>query len=135
VISEFVSAIKHRVSASVQSAVLFAVAGVIAAAAVGFFIAALHTWLAIHYGSVQASLALGGGLLVVAIIIMIYVVIMKKQAAARMKRQQDRLLVQPAAMATTLMSQFIGAKQTSVLMLVALAAGFLMARPRRSSKE
>ena len=36
-------------------------------AIVGFFVAALHTWLAVWYGSIQASLGIGGGLLIVAL--------------------------------------------------------------------
>ena len=134
-ISEFFAAAKARVTASIQSVILLAVAAVAAIVAVGFLIAALHTWLAQQYGPIDASLAIGGAFLLIAIVIVIVAAIMRRQAARRLKVQQDRLLVQPATLATTLMSQVIGPKQTGVLMLLALAAGFLAARPRRSSRD
>jgi hypothetical protein len=134
-ISEFVSALKDRVSASVQSVIWLAVAGLAAVIAVGFLLAALHTWLAIWYGPIQASLAFAGAFLLIAIIVYVATLIRKRRAAHRMKLQKERLLVQPASLATTLMSHFIGPKQTSVLMMVALAAGFLMARPGRRAKD
>jgi chromate transport protein ChrA len=134
-ISEFLGALKARVNATVQSLIWGIVAAVAAVAALAFFVAALHTWLAQHYGSIQASLALGGALLLIAVIILLVLAIMKRRAAAQMKLQRDRLMVQPASLLTTLMAQSIGPKQTSLLMLAALVAGWLMARPRQRGKE
>lgn len=134
-VNEFVSALKDRVSASVQSAVWLAVAGLIAVVAAGFLVAALHTWLAHHYGPIQASLALGGTLLAISILIVVAMAIKRRRAARRMKLQRQRLTsVQPTALATSMVAQLIGPKQTAVLMLVALAAGFLTARPRNPPK-
>lgn len=131
-ITEFINAVKDRVSASIQYAVWLAIAGVISLVAVGFFVSALYIWLARIFGPFYTSLIIGGGFLVLALLIMLIAGAVRREAANRLKRKQERLIVQPAALATTMISQFIGPKQTAVMMLVALVAGYLAARPRRA---
>jgi uncharacterized transporter YbjL len=135
VISELVNAVKARISATVQSVIWGALAGLAAIVAIGFFLGALHTWLAERYGSLQASLGIGGGFLLLAIIIGIVLVIMKKRANARIKRQSERLVMPSMSVVTALMSSKMGSKQKSMLVLGALAAGWLIARPRSGRSD
>jgi hypothetical protein len=135
VFGEFFSALKARVGTAIQFAIWSAVAGVLVMVAAGFFVAALHSWLAHWYGPIQASLAIGGGFFLIALIIVGIAALMRQRAASRLKSQQQRiqqrLTMQPASLATTLMAQIIGPKQTTALMLIALAAGFMAGRPRQ----
>jgi hypothetical protein len=128
-------ALRDRISASIQYVILVLVAGIFALVAIGFFISALYVWLADQFGRIEASLIVGGGFVVLAIIMMLVGAGMRRAAANRLKRQQDRLFVQPASVATAMISHFIGPKQTAVMMLVALVAGYLAARPRHTSNE
>lgn len=50
--------------------VLYLLAGVLAAGAVGYALNALHTVLALHYGAITASLSIAGGLFVTALLML-----------------------------------------------------------------
>ncbi|MGX1790446.1 hypothetical protein ACWIGM_27110 [Bosea sp. NPDC055332] len=50
--------------------VLYLLAGLLAAGAVGYGLDALHTVLTLHYGAIIASLAIAGGLLVTALLVL-----------------------------------------------------------------
>jgi hypothetical protein len=126
---ELIGAVKSKVSATIHSAVWYAVAGIFAIVAAGFFISALHVWLSIDYGHINASLMIGGAFLALALIGVLVAVIMRRSAARRLREQTTRLRLEPAAMATGLLANSIGSKQASVLILLALAAGWMLARP------
>jgi putative Ca2+/H+ antiporter (TMEM165/GDT1 family) len=130
VISDLLNAVKRRLSASIQAALLLALAGLALLVSVGFFVAALHSWLAVWYGTIQASLLLGAAFLVLAVIVFLIAALVRRAAARRLRQQQERLALQPAALVATLMGHLVGPKQTTLLMLAALLAGFLLSRPR-----
>ena len=50
--------------------VLYLLAGLLAAAAVGYGLDALHTVLTLHYGAITASLSIAGGLLITALLML-----------------------------------------------------------------
>ena len=55
---------------NVTVVVLYLLAGVLAAGAVGYGLDALHTVLALHYGAITASLSIAGGLLVTSLLML-----------------------------------------------------------------
>lgn len=55
---------------NVAVVVLYLLAGVLAAGAVGYGLDALHTLLTLHYGAIAASLSIAGGLLAAALLML-----------------------------------------------------------------
>lgn len=63
--------VKDAVSRNMRLAFLYAAAAFLLICGSGFFIGALHAWIALHQGSIAASLWIGGGFVLVAIIFLI----------------------------------------------------------------
>jgi predicted anti-sigma-YlaC factor YlaD len=62
--------VRGIVRRNVTVLVLCLVAGLLAVAAAGYALNALHTVLALHYGAVAASLSIAGGLLVASLLVL-----------------------------------------------------------------
>lgn len=135
VLGPLIGALRQLTQTSIQSAIWVGIAAVAALAAIGFFLTALYTWVSSQLGSVYGALVIGGGLLVVAVIILGARLILQRRAMRRIKHQHQVLLVQPATLATRAAIQALGFKQTTILMLAALSAGWLFARPWRGPQQ
>jgi hypothetical protein len=112
--------------------ILAAAAGAAAVAALFFFSLGLFLWLQQIYGTIEASLALGGGYAAIALIAVVGVLVLRRSRPAQPRptatatQQQQQWWADPMMLTTGIqVLRIIGRRRMLPLALAAVAAGFL----------
>jgi hypothetical protein len=128
------SEIGAKINRTFRAMILAAAAGAAGVAALFFFSLGLFLWLQQIYGTVQASLALGGGYTALALIALVGVLIVQRQrpvtvrpaAAAAATPQQQQWWADPVMLTTGLqVLRIIGRRRMLPLAIAAVVAGFV----------
>lgn len=114
-------AVKRKLTAYV----LFAIAGLIALAGLGYLLGALHIWLSVNYSPIQASLFIAGGLFVVALAFAIAGAIVARRKASNAQALQTAAAVAAAPLALRAASKI---NPTALVALGVVAVGAILGR-------
>lgn len=108
---------------------LLAVAAGVMIAAIGYALAALHTWLALNYGPIAASLWIAAGLFVLAMILALSAMIVKR------RRRQGPPLAAAALAATPVAASLLGSRKGWRIVLAGAVAVLGVAIGRQAFKS
>jgi len=132
VLSNPLSEIGAKINRTLRSMVLAAAAGAAGVAALFFFSLGLFLWLQQSYGTINASLALGGGYSVIALVALIAILIIQRHAPERRApataaaSAQPQWWTNPMVLTSGLqVFRILGARRIVPLALMAILAGFV----------
>jgi hypothetical protein len=119
-----VTEVRGAISRNVRAAAIYAAAAVLAIGGVVFILHALHYWLALRMGVMQASLIIAGALILIAVVLMLLA------SSARRKPQRSVPIASSALIAAPDVMKLLGRRKGLGALIVGsvVAAGALAGR-------
>jgi hypothetical protein len=131
---DIIGDLKSSVATTVRAAVWGMVAAICAVVGVLFLLIAAFLWLAARYDVLTACVVMGGAFVVIAAGAGAAFALTRRRAEVRAKERRARAALDPAVLAGALqVAGLIGSRRSTLLLVVALASGFLLSAMRSSA--
>jgi hypothetical protein len=133
---DIVGDLRTSVASTLRAAVWGIAAAICAVVGILFLLIAAFLWLAARYDALTACLVMGGAFVVIAVVAGVAFALIRRRADLQAKQRRARAALDPALLAGALqLARLVGSRQSMLLLVVAVASGFLLSAMRTAAEE